>query len=154
MLKTFTHKNGALWSSVQTQTVLRLIQQDRGLYEILPSYPQKVYFDIDRTDLKDANGYYLNQSILPSISESFPRADFAISGPVIDAKTSYHITRSNYLLTNNDDKAHLQLLGQYFKARDSGFDTNVYGRNQCFKLPNQSKPNKPSQVIILSLIHI
>ena len=148
VLKTFTHKNGAMWSSFQPQTVLRLIQQDRGLYEILPSYPQKVYFDIDRTDLKVANGYYLNQIILPLISENFPRAEIAISGSATDAKTSYHIILSNYVLTNHDDKAHLKLLVQYFKTRDSGFDTNVYGRNQCFKLPNQSKPNKPVQVII------
>ena len=108
----------------------------------------KVYFDIDSTDLRDANGYYLNQIILPLISENFPRADFAISGSVTDAKTSYHIILSNDLLTNHDDKAHLKLLVQCFKTRDSGFDTTVYGRNQCFKLPNQSKPNKPVQVII------
>ena len=56
--KSFTYENGALWSSLQPNSVVNLIEKNRGLYGILPSYPQKVYFDIDRTDLKDANGYY------------------------------------------------------------------------------------------------
>jgi len=40
-------KNARLWGYVAPQTYLNAIQKNHNLFEIISSYPHKVYFDID-----------------------------------------------------------------------------------------------------------
>jgi hypothetical protein len=50
-IKSETKKNGKLWGNVYPQQLLNLIEKNHGIYELLYTFPQKVYFDIDcKTD--------------------------------------------------------------------------------------------------------
>ena len=153
ILKSWTKRYGALWTCCSPKQGRELLNSNKGIYEILTNYPQKVYFDIDREDLNDETAEYLNDLLLPTINKYFPNADFAISGSVsrVDNtyKTSYHIVLTNYMLSNETEKYLLKTLVGYLRVNvDVGFDTRVYNRNQCFKLVNQSKPNKAVQAVI------
>ena len=40
--------NGQLWGCVKPEKLLKMLSNNKGLYEILTNYPYKVFFDIDK----------------------------------------------------------------------------------------------------------
>jgi hypothetical protein len=48
-----TKKNGRMWGSCLPKKLLKLLESNKGIYEVISSYPAKVYFDID-ADNKDS----------------------------------------------------------------------------------------------------
>ena len=145
VVHTHTTKHGRMWTSVQPDMLLKLIQKNNGIYEVLYKFPHKVYFDIDC----DKKNETLLNTIKQHITEYFPNADMAISGSISDAKTSYHIILQNYMIHNEDDRLRLKAIVTYLnKNKNSCFDWKVYNKNRNMKCINQSKPNKQIQSII------
>ena len=48
VLKFWTKKYGSMWGSTNINNMDKLIKSNKGLYEVLTTYPQKIYFDIDK----------------------------------------------------------------------------------------------------------
>lgn len=136
-------KKGNLWSSVGEEILLNLIEKDIHLFEVLSSYPKKIYFDIDG----DPNNTNLEE-MKEIINDYFPDNKMAISGYEDNERFSYHIILSNYLILNEKDLDELKLIVKYFNSINSNFDWKVYTKNRNMKAINQSKPNKKVQKII------
>ena len=133
-----TVKYGRMWADVDNDKLLKLVEKDNGIYEVITTYPHKVYFDIDKKNV-DNNDIYYNK-ILSKIRELFPSSIVAVSGSITDVKTSYHITLSNYLIKNANDRNYIKLIGKYLNENfDDGFDDKVYTNNRNMKCINQSK---------------
>ena len=90
-----------LWTSTTPDNFLKLIQNNTGFYEVIYQYPHKLYFDIDKKGPIEQG--YLNK-IMDKINDLFPNNDAAISGSIVEDKTSYHIILNNYLITNEKDR--------------------------------------------------
>jgi hypothetical protein len=117
------------------------------LYEVISSYPHKLYFGIDKSDFPpeefDANVYL--EKVIKIIQQYFPRADLAISGSITPTKISYHLIANNYLIQSERDRENVKNICKYLKANvDDGFDWKVYTKNRNMKCVNQSKPNDES----------
>ena len=39
---------GRMWTDVNNDTLLKLVEKDNGIYEVITNYPHKLYFDIDK----------------------------------------------------------------------------------------------------------
>ena len=66
----------SLWTKVNYQELLKLLQSNHGIYEIIQSHvKRKVFFDIDA---KEEIDLHLLKTI---ILEKFPNANLQISGP-------------------------------------------------------------------------
>ena len=48
VLKSWTKKYGSMWGSTDIHNMDKLTKSNKGLYEVLTTYPQKKYFDIDK----------------------------------------------------------------------------------------------------------
>ena len=48
-----SEKRGRAWACCPINQIEKLIQSNRGLYEVLESYPKKLYFDVDFEDPPD-----------------------------------------------------------------------------------------------------
>ena len=108
VLKSWTKKYGSMWGSTNINNMDKLIKSNKGLYEVLTTYPQKIYFDIDKKDYNDSiNNYDYLKTLKGIIYEYFPDPDMAVSGSCTDDKTSYHIVLNNYILNNQEDKLKL-----------------------------------------------
>ena len=134
-----------MWGSTNINNMDKLIKSNKGLYEVLTTYPQKIYFDIDKKDYNDSiNDYDYLKTLKAIIYEYFPDPDMAVSGSCTDDKTSYHIVLNNYILNNQEDKTKLKEIVLYLRQeKDDAFDPAVYGRNQNLKMINQSKRDDP-----------
>ena len=147
----FTNE-GKKWADVKPYQLKNQLNIDNGMYEIICSYPFKVYFDVDGKN-KPANYY---ETISKTINELFPNADMAVSGSETELKKSYHFVLNNYVINNVEEHDKLKRLVKHLnKTVDDGFDTVVYKKNQLMKCVNQSKPptkDKPKryQKIILN----
>ena len=51
VLKSWTKKYGSMWGSTDIHNMDQLTKSNKGLYEVLTTYPQKIYFDIDKKRL-------------------------------------------------------------------------------------------------------
>lgn len=141
-----TKKNGRMWGCVKPEYFLKLIETNCGLYEVITKFPHKVYFDIDKKGLADAE--YL-QNIKQIILQYFPEAQMAISGSMKETKTSYHIVLQNYVIHNEDERQHMKHLVKYIcEHQDDSFDWKVYTKNRNMKIINQSKDDGRVQEII------
>ena len=154
VIKTSTKKFGNLWSVIQPEQLIKLTAKDHGIYEVISSFPHKVFFDIDRLDMNDVSLDYLKQ-MLATIQKYFPDADFAVSGSVGKVKdkdkSSYHVVINNYVISNKDEFVYLRTLVQYLHQNlDIGFDQAVYTTNRCMKCINQSKGDERVQKIIMN----
>jgi len=135
-------KLGRLWTTTSTDDILKLTKKNIGLYEVVDSYPYKVYFDIDGdkwcslTNIKDLIFKYFND------------AQMSISGYISNDKVSYHIILNNYLIHNDEERDKLKLIVKYLHKFDSSFDSKVYTKNRMMKCINQSKPSKPVQALL------
>ena len=147
-VKSWTTEYGQMWIALTPECLLALAcDGNYGLYEIITSFPHKVYFDIDKKYHED--NYY--NKIVDKINELFPNSDMAISGSKTEEKESYHITLNNYVIKNIDERNAMKVLCNHLKATyDDGFDGNPYGNNQAFKLFNQSKTDGRVQKIIIN----
>ena len=76
-----------------------MIQSNRGLYEVLESYPKKLYFDVDFEDPPDdfCQESFLNMLTI-YIQEYYPNAQFSMSGSVTKTKASFHLVATNYII--------------------------------------------------------
>jgi hypothetical protein len=134
-------KHGRMWGSCDTTKALKLIQKNSGANEILHKFPMKVYFDIDKTDDLKPNDLTTYKNI---ILKHFPDATMAISGSETDKKHSYHITLTNYIFKNEQEREQFKLFVKtVLFIEDNGFDSAVYTKNRNMKCVNQSKPDCP-----------
>ncbi|KAJ3159489.1 hypothetical protein HDU88_009036 [Geranomyces variabilis] len=132
-----THKHHRKWwSGVTKEQLLKLITDDRGVYEVLmPTLPRKVYFDVDKTSIS-------LHEIQEIILQYFPNAYLNISGR-LKPEVSVHIVLSNYYAKNLDATLPLKLIA--LKHKEQGFDPSVYTKNRNFKCIHQAKVNQPVQ---------
>jgi hypothetical protein len=119
-------------------TLLKLVsKKNYGLYEVITSFPHKVYFDVDRHAKEDES--YLAK-IKKHICEYFPDAEMSVSGSYTNTKTSFHFVLQNYLITNEKERQHVKSLVMFMKQhKDDEFDWKVYTINRNMKCINQSK---------------
>jgi len=135
-------KEARKWADIEPHQLKQLLKKDSGIYEIICSYPFKIYFDIDGKD-KPANYY---DTITKKINELFTDADIAISGSETALKKSYHFILNNYVINNFEEHEKLKRVVKYLnKTVDDGFDTVVYKKNQLMKSINQAKPATKEQ---------
>lgn len=132
------------WGITNPDNFLKIIEKNRGIYEVITERKRKLYFDIDsegKDTLKECIKEILN--ILPdaklNISGNYPK-----NGE--NGKYSYHIIVSNYYANNSDE---MKGVKEFCKQKEElGFDWKVYTKNRNMKCINQSKPNKPIQEYI------
>src|ERR1700709_2485931 len=118
-----------LWCAVTLEDLLRLMEKNRGIYEILiPGLPRKIYFDVDKTK-------HSLQEIKEMILKYFPNAEMHISGRT-EPEQSYHIILGNYYADCLDDMLPVKRIA--LSLKDDGFDPSVYEKNKNFKCINQS----------------
>lgn len=131
----FSHhqKDGRMWTSMDPEKLLNLLNKNRGFYEVINKYPYKVYFDIDGDSMCNIS------NIKIQILEFFPQAEMAISGSVIEDKVSYHIVLQNYIIHNIEEREHLKYTVKYLNNKYNYFDWKVYTPNRNMKMINQSK---------------
>lgn len=131
-----TKKEGKLWGCIEPNKLLKLIEKNHGIYEVLSKFPHKAYFDID----KDEKDLELLNKIKSIILKYFPNAEMAVSGSITDKKTSYHIVLQNYVIHNAEEREYMKNLAIYLKKHeDDSIDTKVYTKNRNMKCINQSK---------------
>jgi hypothetical protein len=145
-IKSWTIKNGQMWGLTTPDKLLKLIEKNNGIYELLHSYPKKVYFDVDKSENFTDN--YL-ETIKNHIETLFPDGDIAISGSKTPEKESYHIILNNYLIHSKEELETMKLIAKYMNTKlDDGFDWKVYTKNRVMKAINQSKTDGRVQEII------
>jgi hypothetical protein len=141
-----TKKDGRMWGSCSPDKYINLLEKNKGLYEVITSFPHKVYFDIDKESRQEES--YLT-SVKEKISTYFPDCKFAVSGSYTEKKTSFHIVLENYLISNEDERTQMKILVKNIcETDDDGFDWKVYTKNRNMKSINQSKDDKRIQSII------
>ena len=139
VVKSWTKKRGQMWVSCKPEKCIKLLESDVGLYEVLCKFPQKVYFDIDKTTNLECDGLEQMKSI---IEMWFPGAVMAISGSKTESKHSYHIVLTNYKIDNEEQREVLKwIVKEKLCPMDDAFDWKVYTSNRCMKCVNQSKHN-------------
>jgi hypothetical protein len=139
-----TKRYGRCWGNILPNKLLQLIDSNNGVYEIINTFPFKVYFDIDKSGI-DSELLSIIKSI---ISQYFPNAIFAVSGSVNETKTSYHIVLQNYTIHNKDEAIYVKNVVNYLKTINDAFDAKVYTTNRNMKCINQSKEDGRVQEII------
>ena len=107
-------KNGHCWTDLKSDQLLKLIEKNRYIQEVLCFYPFKVYFDID----KHTTDELLLNKIVDIINKYFPNGDMAISGSINDKKTSYHICLNNYLIQNKEEHKYLKSIVRIIKEEE------------------------------------
>lgn len=146
-----TKKLGRGWTNMKCEKLLKLIQKNRGLYEVLTQYPKKVYFDIDFENPPDNfNQSEFIENTIKEIREYLPDIEFAISGSVSPDKASFHYVSTNYIIKNEEQLDSLKLISKAIFLKFDAIDWKVYTKNRQMKIINQSKPNKPVQQPITS----
>jgi hypothetical protein len=142
IIASHTQKMGRMWGYTNPPHVLKMLEKNRGLYEIITEYPHKVYFDIDEETKVDNFEEYI-QNVKQTILQYFPEADMGISGSHTDSKTSLHICVNNYFIHNDEHRKSMKVLCKELK-----WDWKVYTNNRLMKCINQSKPDGRVQTII------
>lgn len=153
IIKSWSNRYKQIWTHTTPEHLAQLLTNDKNIYEVLASYPQKVYFDIDRKNYNDNEQYFLNDT-LDQIKKYFKGCKFSISGGIGKdkrghIKTSYHIILNNILMHNEEDKIKLKGIVQELYKKNEFFDTRVYNKNQNFKCPIQSKHDDPRPQLII-----
>ena len=130
-----TQKYGRMWSSCSPEHLLKILDKNIGLYEVITKYPHKCYFDIDCED-----GTPL-ETFKEIITNHIPDAQMSISGSETESKNSYHITLNNYTINNAIERENFKQFVMNLHQENKGFDTKVYTNNRNMKIINQSKQN-------------
>ena len=140
-----TRKNGRIWACVKPEKLCSLIEKNNGLYEVITSFPHKVYFDIDKKGECDAS---FLENIKKEILNIFVDAKFAVSGSITKEKSSFHIVLQNYQIRNKHEQLVIKSIAKYFHSQNDAFDWKVYTKNRNMKCINQSKLDGRVQEII------
>jgi hypothetical protein len=147
-----TKKHGRIWGSMTPNTLLKLLESNNGLYEVITKFPHKVYFDIDGKVERQHTAQEFKEWVankLTVISQFFPNAEYAVSGSNTDHKISLHIVLQNYAIHNEEERQHVKHLAKYIcDTTDNAFDWKVYTKNRNMKCINQSKDDGRVQEII------
>jgi len=155
VIHSHTEYKGRLWCSTTPDTLLNLITtKNYGIYEVITSYPHKVYFDIDcyKKDLSNCEvetPKELLNNINKLILYYFKDAEIAFSGSVTDEKISFHVVVNNYHISNQEEREEIKILATFFNTYiQYPFDSAVYTNNRNFKAINQAKLDGRIQSII------
>ena len=140
-IKSWTKKDGQLWGISTPDNLLKLCEKNKGIYEMLHKYPQKVYFDIDKTvPVEGLDDPLYLAKCKRIIEDIFPDGDAAVSGSKTSEKESYHIILNNYVMNSEADKTHLKMIIKHIHSNiDNSFDISVYGKARAMKCFNQGK---------------
>ena len=143
------NKHGRGWTCAEECDLPGMIKKNRGLYEVLSSYPKKVYFDIDFHDPNEDfdEEEYLGK-VIKFIQSYFPDIEFVVSGSVTSKKASFHLVSTNYKIECEYQLNMMKIYARSMWNTYEEIDVGVYSKNRQMKLPNQSKPDKPVQAII------
>ena len=142
-----TQNKGRMWGSCQPKSLLTLLESNKGIYEVITSFPFKVYFDIDEKSVENFDEWF-NQ-VKAIIDTYFPNSDMAISGSKTETKTSLHIILNNYLIHDETEREQMKQLVKYISNNQmKSFDWKVYTKNRNMKCINQSKDDGRVQEII------
>lgn len=144
-----TQKHGRIWGHASPTDVLKMIEKNNGIYEVITKYPHKVYFDVDKKDYDVTKAMeYLNE-VKQTIATFFPNCDCTVSGSITEKKTSFHIVLNNYTIHNDDERQQVKHIAHHIRDNiDEGFDWTVYTKNRNMKAINQSKLDGRVQEII------
>ena len=142
IIGTITQKMGRMWGYTTPANLLKQLEKNKGIYEIITEFPHKVYFDIDEEAKVDNFQEYIDKA-KQTITQYFPNADFAISGSYTESKTSLHIIVNNYFIANEEQRQSMKIL-----CKELNWDWKVYTKNRLMKCINQSKPDGRVQDII------
>lgn len=145
IVHTQTVKFGRAWCISTPEKFIDIIDKNYGFYEVITSYPHKVYFDIDKNDVPSSTFLV---DIKKHILSYFPDAKMAISGSTTDIKTSYHIVLENYIIHNLEERIYVKNIVKYLNTVEDSFDWKVYTNNRNMKCINQSKDDGRIQTII------
>ena len=138
---------GRLWGSCQPKHILKLLESNKGLYEVISSFPHKVYFDIDEKSVDNFDEWLCQVKII--INEYFPDGDMSISGSKTEHKTSLHVLLNNYMIHNETEREQMKQLVKYIsETQMKSFDWKVYTKNRNMKCINQSKDDGRVQEIM------
>ncbi len=141
-----TKKLGRGFTSMSPNHLLKIINKNRGLYELLAIYPKKVYFDIDfENPSEDFNQQNYIETITNKIRKYLPNIEFAISGSLSPDKASFHFVSQNYIIETEEELITLKIIAKALHLDNEEIDWKVYTKNRQMKIINQSKPNKPVQ---------
>ena len=144
-----SEKRGRAWACCPINQIEKLIQSNRGLYEVLDSYPKKLYFDVDFADPPDdfCQASFLNMLTI-DIQEYYPNAQFSVSGSVTNTKASFHLVATNYIIKDEIQLEQCKQIAKAIWSKQISLDWKVYTKNRQMKIVGQSKPNKPIQEAI------
>jgi hypothetical protein len=147
VVKSWTNKYGQIWTHLTPEHCLKLLEKNYGIYEVITSFPHKVYFDIDRhLNGTETDVDIFLDSCLKNIKEFFPIGDWAVSGSITEGvKQSYHIVSDSYVIHNKEERNIIQ-----FIAKKLNFDSKVYSSNQNMKCINQSKLDGRVQKLLIN----
>lgn len=148
ILHSHTRKNGRIWGSTTPDALLKLIENNKGIYEVIHNFPHKVFFDIDKENDGTINHEEFIKDVRCIILEIFTGAAMNISGSITDAKISYHIVLENYTIHNEDERQKMKYIVKAMNAKCDAFDWKVYTKNRNMKCINQSKLDSRVQEIL------
>ena len=137
-----TKKEGRMWGSMKRAQYLKLLEKNRGLYEIIESAKKrKVYFDVDCPgDAPDPI-----ETVKTVLTEKFPGARLQISGSRTPIKISYHVIISNWFFMNKDLQRSML---SWTIMNVPHVDKGVYTMNRNMKCVNQGKTDGRVQTIL------
>lgn len=148
LIHSHTRKNGRLWGHCTPEQLLKLLEDNRGIYEIIHAFPHKVYFDIDKPNDGLTSDTEFIQSIKQIITDVFINAEMEISGSITETKISYHIVLQNYIIHSEDERQLMKLIVKTMHAKNDAFDWKVYTKNRNMKCTGQSKEDGRVQTIL------
>jgi hypothetical protein len=142
-----TKKLGKMWGQCSPDKALELIIKNHGIYEVIDSYPHKLYFDIDcKTPIV---GSPILEDVLNSIRGIWPNGTWAVSGSIVEnVKESYHIVSNLYVIHNDTERDMVKSAVKHLQSTNDAFDWKVYTKNRNMKCINQSKADGRVQEII------
>jgi hypothetical protein len=150
ILRVDNSKNRNRYTQVSIDELEKLVKTNSGLYEVI-QYPCHPYFDYDLKDveaIKKTDTSKIVSKLTTFLSSHFPDAEFAVSGSFFPHRISLHITIKNYVVRNEFDILTLKsYVANVIKKIDDAFDKNVYTRNRCMKLVNQSKLDNTTKLL-------
>jgi hypothetical protein len=140
-------KNGFRYGGMTGDDLAKFASADRHAYEIVPtSRKRKFYLDYDQEVHDTQQGTDVHDAALSDLQAKACADAVSVCGPgraVLSGswgvkhdkvKYSVHLVRPDRYFPNHEASMPMPAI-----AKSLGADPNVYGRNQLFKLPKQSK---------------
>ena len=154
VIHSHTKKHGRMWGYTTPEYLLKLLEKNYGIYEVITKFPHKVFFDIDgKTDRQHTDAEFENwmNKKINYLSTIFTDPIVSVSGSNTENKMSIHITFSNYLIRDEEDRKRMKYFVKYIRDNiDKEFDHTVYTKNRNMKAINQSKEDGRIQKIVMN----